>query len=135
MLIRFMVTTLALACMSTYSSAHADNDYSCKVEVAVSTPPVQLTQNVAFNVTSLEDSGSSKSITLKGGSAPQLIDDLFCNSDYNISATMYSTPSNYAIKMPPIGECTLKAGPVFLNGLDNSVSVVFPNDFICNQNT
>ncbi|KTD66130.1 hypothetical protein [Legionella spiritensis] len=110
----------------------ADNLNSCSVQVAVATPPIQLDENVAFNVTG---EGFNKSITLQGGSAPQYIDNIPCTDiPYFISATSYPTPSNGTrANMPPVGQCQLKAGAVVLNGSGNSVSVVFPNDFICNS--
>ncbi len=108
------------------------NDDSCEIHVAVSSPPILPNDNVAFNVTN--DNGLSKSIILQGGSTPKTIGQLLCSSSpYTISATKYSTPQNNVAKLGPvIGECSLKAGNITLNGPNNSVAVVFPNDFICN---
>ncbi|KTC85515.1 hypothetical protein [Legionella brunensis] len=123
----FAVSFSTLVCFAAY----AENDLSCKVEFAVSTPPVQLIHSVAFNVNSVDSTGPNKSLTVRGGSAPQTIDSIACFNAYTISATLYSTPSNLATS--PIGQCTLKAGDVSFNNSGDSVSVVFPNDFICNQ--
>ena len=120
-------------CIPTY----ADNyDLSCAVQVAVSTPPITAEQNVAFNVAG--DNGIIKSITLKGLSAPQTIQNIPCsdsfNLSYHISATLYSTTTNLTIKVTPwIGECRLTAGPIVLNGSSSIISVVFPNDFVCHE--
>ncbi|WED42191.1 hypothetical protein [Legionella cardiaca] len=128
----FALSFSTLACILPSVSAYAENDLSCKVEVAVATPPVQLTQNVAFNITPANNDGSSKSLTVRGGSAPQIIDGIACFFAYNISATAYSTPSIGVIRSS-IGECTLKGGNLFFNNSGDNISVVFPNDFICNQ--
>lgn len=130
MLSKYIVASLSLAAIFASLPAYADNDDSCAIQFAVSTPPIQPNQNVAFNVTN--DNGLSKSITLAGGSAPQFIDNLQCgNYTYTVSATAYSTPSNNSRSASAIGECVLKAGAVYLNGSNNSVSLVFPNDFVC----
>lgn len=102
---------------------------SCKVQVAVSTPPVMANQNVAFNITS----STNKSLTLKGGDAPQIIDGLACGSDigYTISATLYDAPAKNPKKNAPIGQCVLKAGTVTLAFPGDSIAVVFPQDFSC----
>lgn len=132
MLNKFMATTLTLISITIPHYAYA-NDDSCEVQVAVSSPPVQFDQSVAFNVTN--DNGLSKSIILQGGSTPKTIGKLNCSPmPYMISATQFYTPPNMFHKIvQPIGECVLKAGNVILNGSNNSVSVVFPNDFICNH--
>ena len=132
MLNKFIVASLFIASIAVYTPVYA-SDNSCKVEVAVSTPPIQLDQSVAFNVTTYGNQGSSKAITVKGGSAPQVINQLTCGMAYNISATAYSTPSNGLRETPPIGQCMLKTGVVVLQEPGSSVSVVFPNDFICSQ--
>ena len=129
-MIKKIITTIVLV-ISIAASAYAENEMSCKVQVAVSTPPVQLDQNVAFNATN--EFGFSNSITLNGGSGPQFIDKLPCiSAPLTITATIYSTPSNTLFRGPSIGQCTLKAGYVILNEPNNSVSVVFPYDFNCN---
>ncbi|KTD40482.1 hypothetical protein [Legionella parisiensis] len=128
MLKKMITATLCMINLSVFIPAYADEDLSCKVEVAVATPPVQFDQNVAFNVTN--EFGLSKSLTLPGGKAPQFIDKLPCTpAPLTISATVYSTPT--LLQGPAIGQCVLKAGPVILDGSDNSVSVVFPYDFNC----
>lgn len=131
MLDKLIVTTLSVISLSVYGAVHAENMDNCKVQIAVSTPPIQLDQSVAFNVSN--EAGINKSVTLKGGSAPQFIDKLPCsNVPFTISATVYSTPSNDAwMQSPPVGQCTLNAGAILLNGSGNSVSVVFPYDFTC----
>ncbi|CAM2923893.1 Uncharacterised protein [Legionella steigerwaltii] len=132
MLKKVIVATLSLISFSAFLPAYANEDLSCKVEVAVATPPVQFDQNVAFNVTN--EFGLGRSLTLGGGKAPQFIDRIPCSSaPLTISATLYSTPLNSLFQGPIIGQCVLKAGPVILNGPDNSVSVVFPYDFNCNN--
>ncbi|KTC80285.1 MULTISPECIES: hypothetical protein [Legionella] len=131
MLKKVIVATLSIINFSVFLPAYANEDLSCKVEVAVATPPVQFDQNVAFNVTN--EFGLSKSLTLLGGKAPQFIDKLPCSpAPLTISATLYSTPTHSLLQGPIIGQCVLKAGQVMLNGSDNSVSVVFPYDFNCN---
>ncbi|HHF7353299.1 TPA: hypothetical protein ACPSKZ_003191 [Legionella anisa] len=128
MLKKMITATLCMINLSGFMPAYADEDLSCKVEVAIATPPVQFNQNVAFNVTN--EFGLSKSLTMFGGKAPQFIDRLPCSqAPLTISATVYSTPTLF--QGPAIGQCVLKAGPVLLNGPDNSVSVVFPYDFDC----
>jgi hypothetical protein len=131
MLNKFMITTFTVLGLSVCLNVQADNLDTCFVQVAVATPPVQLDVNVAFNVGS--DYGISKSLTLKGGSAPETIDKLPCSPNpFTISATRYSTPSNDSFYMlPPIGQCSLKAGLVFLSGDANSATFVFPYDFNC----
>ena len=127
----FALILSATGCIPTYA---ASDDFSCAVQVAVSTPPITAEQNVAFNVAG--DNGIIKSITLKGLSAPQTIQNIPCsdsfNLSYHISATLYSTTTNYTIKATPwIGQCRLTAGPIVLNGANSIISVVFPNDFDC----
>jgi hypothetical protein len=120
--------TLSLVSLSVVP-AHASGETGCSVQVAVSTPPVLPDQNVAFNVTN--GFGFSKSITLRGGNGPQNIEGISCSSDpLTISATLYTTPADN-LQSPAIGQCTLKAGSILLSGPENSVSVVFPYDFIC----
>lgn len=134
MLNKFVMTTLSVIGLSVSVAAFAENMDSCKVQVAVATPPVQADESVAFNVSS--ESGINRSLTLKGGSAPQMIEKLPCatNSAYTVTATQYSTPSNDLLfQLQGIGQCTLKAGQFLLSAPGNSVSVVFPNDFICNN--
>ncbi|WP_131779166.1 hypothetical protein [Legionella bozemanae] len=128
MLKKMIMVSLCTINLSAFVPAYANEDLSCKIEVAVATPPVQFNQNVAFNVTN--EFGLSKSLTLFGGKAPQFIDRLPCTPvPLTISATVYSIPT--LLQGPVIGQCVLKAGPVILNGSDNSVSVVFPYDFNC----
>ncbi|WP_419418950.1 hypothetical protein ACNVED_10395 [Legionella sp. D16C41] len=111
-------------------SSYAENINSCQIEVAVATPPVAMDQRVAFNATNYQ--GIIKSITLKGGSAPYLITELPCSDvPYTISATLYTSGSNQLFNNTPIGECTLKAGPVVLGSENSTISVVFPHDFNC----
>ena len=136
MLKKLISGTFSLLALTTVTSVFADDVSYCKVEVAVSTPPIQINQNVAFNVSS---DSFNKSITLKGGSAPAFIDKIPCTYDshalFIVSATLYNTPSNDLNRsaLPHIGQCELKAGPLSMDGANNSLSVVFPNDFICNN--
>ncbi|MDI9818089.1 MULTISPECIES: hypothetical protein [unclassified Legionella] len=132
MLNKSIVTSLSAICISISMTAHAEYDFSCKAEVAVATPPVPLTHNVAFNITAVDNTGTNKSITLKGGSAPQLIENIACFSTYTISATDYETSPNMK-RGTPIGQCILNAGAVTFNYPADSISVVFPKDFTCNQ--
>ncbi|KTD23357.1 hypothetical protein [Legionella israelensis] len=126
---KLVIGLFSLMSITAAIPAFAQGEDSCYIEFAVSTPPVEFNQSVAFNVTN--DYGFSKSITLKGGSAPQVIDKLLCvDAPYTISASQYSTPANQLA--PGIGQCSLRAGSVMLNAPYNSVSVVFPNDFVCN---
>ncbi|KTD01795.1 hypothetical protein OQJ19_12435 [Fluoribacter gormanii] len=132
MLKKIMMTTLSIINLSVFLPAYADGDMSCKVQVAVATPPIPFDQNVAFNVTSNE-LGLNKSLTLMGGKGPQFIDNIPCSpAPLTISATVYSTPG-YTLQGSSIGQCVLKAGYVVLNGPENSVSVVFPYDFNCDK--
>jgi hypothetical protein len=129
MLKNIIATTFSLITIVAPQYVYA-NDDSCEVQVAVSSPPILPNNSVAFNVTN--DQGLSKSVTLRGGNAPKIIEKLSCSPlPYTISATLYSNAPNTKLA-PPIGQCTLKAGNVNLNGSYNSVAVVFPNDFICN---
>ncbi|KTD20351.1 hypothetical protein [Legionella londiniensis] len=113
----------AIALASSVLTAHAEE--SCFIEVAVASPPVELYENVAFNASN--DIGVNRSVTLSGGSAPYVIDKLPCvDNPYVISATRYGILNGGAI-----GECELRAGAVRLSHPGSSVSVVFPNDFIC----
>lgn len=129
---KLMATTLSMVAITIPQYVHA-NDDSCEIQVAVSSPPIQPDQSVAFNVTN--DNGLSKSIILQGGSSPKTIGKLTCSPiPYTISATPFYTPPNMISKNnQQIGQCMLKAGTIYLNGSNNSVSVVFPNDFICNN--
>lgn len=132
MLKKVILSALAVISLSTILPAYADEDMSCMVQFAVASPPIQQDANVAFNVNN--DNGFSKSITLRAGSEPQVIERLPCSAvPLTISATLYSTSSNTLALGPIIGKCALKAGPILLNGSDNSVSVVFPYDFICDN--
>ena len=129
MLKRLIVTTLSIITVTAPHYVYA-NDDTCEIQVAVSSPPVLPDNSVAFNVTN--DNGFSKSAILQGGSAPKIIGKLDCSpAPYTVSATQYSTTTTGIAQ--PIGECTLKVGRVILNGSNNSVSIVFPNDFICNH--
>lgn len=132
MMNKLLATTLSLVAMTIPHYVHA-NDDSCEIQVAISSPQIQPDQSVAFNVTN--DNGLSKSIILQGGSTPKTIGKLTCSpAPYTISATQfYTLPNMNAKNSPQIGQCILKAGTVVLNGSNNSVSVVFPNDFICNN--
>ncbi|KTC65515.1 Uncharacterised protein (plasmid) [Legionella adelaidensis] len=123
--IRMAAVSLLSICVLT---AHAEPEQNCKVELAVSTA-VQGNERVAFNITN-GDAGINYSVTLKGGSAPAVIDQLPCDFQipYTISATSYSAGT---LTDQQIGQCILKAGAVKLSLPNNSVSVVFPNDFIC----
>lgn len=126
---KFLATSLTILSMATPCCVHA-NDDSCEIQVAVSSPPVQPDQKVAFNINN--DNGVSKSTILAGGDSSKIIGKLTCSPlPYTISATQYFTLPQKLMSQP-IGECVLKAGPVILNGSNNSVTVVFPNDFICN---
>jgi hypothetical protein len=121
MLKNIIATTFSLVTIVAPQYVYA-NDDSCEVQVAVSSPPILPNNSVAFNVTN--DQGLSN--------APKIIEKLSCSPlPYTISATLYSNAPNTKLA-PPIGQCTLKAGNVILNGSYNSVAVVFPNDFICN---
>ncbi|ASQ46676.1 hypothetical protein [Legionella clemsonensis] len=123
----FVIASLFTIGVTAAAPMYAENDFSCKVEVAVATPPIQLTQNVSFNVTSVDNTGPVRSITLKGGSAPQRL-DIACFNAYTVSATTYPMLNG----INPIGECLLKAGNITFNYSGDTISVVFPNDFICN---
>ena len=126
---KFIRTTL-VATFAICTNVYAYDIDTCKVQVAVAAPPIRPNENVAFNVTN--DKGITKSITVKGGSAPQFIEKLPCGSSpFTISATYYSTNDLLRQLTTPIGRCVLYAGPVTLDGPENSVSVVFPFDFQC----
>lgn len=109
---------------------YADNSYSCSVEVAVASPPVLQTEKVAFNINN--EYGISRSITVSGGEAPKTVEKLLCSTQpYLISATLYPIENDLKSTPGQIGQCMLKAGPVYMAEPKNSISVVFPNDFIC----
>jgi hypothetical protein len=127
MLKKILVGTLSIIAItaSTYGFA---NDDTCGVQIAVSVPAIPLEHSVAFNVTN--GVGTSKSLFMKAGSPPMVIGNLNCSSQaYTVSATVFS---NGLLNIQPIGEYSLKAGEVLLNGSNNSIAVVFPNDFIIN---
>lgn len=108
------------------------NDDSCEIQVAISSPPILPNNSVAFNVNN--NDGFSKSVILQGGNAPKTISKLICSPlPYTVSASKFSTSTNELAKQNQIGECSLKAGNVILNSSNNSIAVVFPNDFICNH--
>lgn len=131
MLNKLLKTTLSIMGLSTALSVYADGTDNCKVQLAVSTPPIMIDQNVAFNVST--EGGINKSITLRGGMSPQFIEKLPCSTNpILISATIYSTPSNdLKFQVAPVGQCVLRASNVVLNGSGNTISVVFPYDFTC----
>lgn len=132
MIHQFLVTTFSIISLSTFMPTFAyAEESSCAVHVAVSSP-VPLEHSVAFNVTN--EDGLSKSIILGGGSGPKTIENLLCSrAPYSISATEFFNSSYLKTKTnPAIGQCKLRAGNVILNGTNNSVTVVFPQDFICN---
>ena len=126
-----LLITMAITIASVPPLSHANDVYtSCSIEVAISSPPITTTQYVVFNVNS--DRGTSRSVTLKGGSAPNTFANLICSSmPYNISATLYTYPNSTLSQT--VGQCVLKSGPVVLNEAYNSISVVFPNDFDCSS--
>ncbi len=132
MLNKLSIATLAILTLTTYIPAYADDYSSCSIEVAVATPPVNLNETVIFNVTN--ERGTNNAFSLKGGSAPHTFTNLICsNIPYNLTATIYASPSNGTLDVVPgVGQCSLKAGVIVLNGPENSASVVFPYDFNCN---
>ncbi len=125
------ITALSLVSLALMSAGHADEANSCYVEVAVSSPPVERSASVAFNVNN--DRGDSGSIVLEAGSHPKKITKLPCtDSLYTISATeFYTDQGNISTASPTIGQCYLKAGGVALTRPGNSVAVVYPFDFQC----
>jgi hypothetical protein len=129
MLKKTFLTTLSIVSLVAFYPAYADPDLSCKIQVAVSTPPIGGDQYVAFNV--VNDYGFGESTTLRGGSQAQFIEKVPCSSaPLTISATPYTVP-NGLLQSASIGQCVLKSGPVVLNSPENNVSVVFPYDFEC----
>ncbi|MGQ3891683.1 hypothetical protein [Legionella sp. CNM-4043-24] len=119
------VLAVTLFAASLPVSAYA-MEQSCYVQVAVSSNAGS-GQNVAFNVTNTE-MGLNRSLTVSGNGSPQIIPDLPCvASEYTISATGY-TPQHIA---QSVGICALKSGAVFLSNAGDNVSVVFPEDFVC----
>lgn len=134
MLKKILITSAALLSIST---SYADENYnSCAIEIAVATPPIGYNEKVAFNVTS--DRGTNQSVTIRGGDAARTIGHLICAGDpFKVTATFYSTPSyqlldKLGIINQPVGQCSLKAGSIMLNGPFNIASIVFPQDFVCN---
>ncbi|KTC65519.1 Uncharacterised protein (plasmid) [Legionella adelaidensis] len=126
---KIATATLSLIAISAFSSANAETSHSCSLEVAVSSPPVGFDQSVAFNINSAN--GINRSVTLKGGSSPKLLDQLICSDvPYTITATQFFSPS-FNLGSGAIGTCVLKAGDIILGQANNSISVVFPNDFNC----
>ena len=128
------LTALGIAIVTSCSIVYADDSYTtCSINVAVSSPPIQQNERVVFNVTS--ERGTNRSITLKSDSEPFSFNNLICSGvAYTISATRYGSLSNALVPVvnQAIGECALKAGDVVMDEAFNSVSVVFPNDFMCN---
>jgi len=76
-------------------------------------------------------------VTIRGGDGPRIIGHLVCSGEpYTITATFYSTPSfklldSMGIIQQPIGQCSVKSGPITLNGPFNIAAVVFPQYFVC----
>ena len=113
--------------MSQASLAQADN--SCSVNVAISMPPIAVTDQVAFNVNN--DIGTIRSTILSANKRLDSFKDLPCSSaePYTISASQFS--SEAGVLSGIIGQCSLKAGPLYLSAPSSNVSVVFPQDFNC----
>lgn len=134
MLNKIMVASLTVIMLIGFRSVFAeaiDPMNSCKVVVSVSTPPVKYNESVFFNITS---DTTNNSAVVNGGASSQTIYDLVCSTKnpYIISATHFNSLSNLTVNdKNPVGKCVLKAGPITLGLPGNSVSVVFPNDFIC----
>ncbi|WP_025386274.1 hypothetical protein [Legionella oakridgensis] len=126
---KLVATTLSVITLGSVFPAHADVTNSCFVEVAVSSPPVLVSERVAFNVSN--SSGIYRSLTLNGGDAARTIEQLPCYNAYTISATLYSSAVNPLMNTSAIGQCTLQAGEIALNNPDSNISVVFPFDFNC----
>jgi hypothetical protein len=137
-MLKKIISTSALSLIA-LSLAHADGDSNnnsgqCYIEVAVSSPPVDQSESVAFNASNTaQDTNINYSVTVTGGSAPKKMDNVPCApTPYYITATPYNSPTNAKLKTFAVGRCDLKNGPVSLTGEGNSVSVVFPDDFECN---
>ncbi|MCP0913135.1 MULTISPECIES: hypothetical protein [Legionella] len=127
-MIKKIIKITAITWTAGMLSVHAANPDSCSIEVAVATPPVQEYEHVAFNASN--EIGVNRALTLSGGSAPKTMEKLPCsNSPYIISATHYGFLDKQAKNA--VGQCQLKAGAIVLSHLNSSVSVVFPNDFVC----
>lgn len=132
MLQKTILTFISIVSLFAFYPAYAESDLSCRIQVAVSTPPIDIDQNVAFNV--VNDYGFGKSITLRGGNQPQFIEKIPCTSaPLTISATPYTVAANGLLQGTSIGQCILKSGPILLHSAENNVSVVFPYDFKCNN--
>ena len=130
---KLTITTLIIADTTAFVPAYADDGYiSCSVEVAVSSPPVPATDRVIFNVSN--ERGTNKSKTLNVGSEPYTFTNLICSGlPYSISATTYSAPANTLLPSTQqvVGQCVLKAGAMVMDEENDSISVVFPQDFNC----
>ena len=112
------------------TSAMASDPLSCKVNTAISLPPLTEYDNVAFNVNN--GAGIVKSSVLNMNHPSESIDGLLCSSEYpyTISATNFS--GGQGLKAEAIGKCTLRSGPIYLSANQSNVTVVFPQDFDCN---
>ena len=134
MINRYKATLLSIIALTIATPVLAADVSDCKVSLAISTPPVQPNQRVSFNVTGTY---TNNSIVLDEKNASKTIDGLVCSDKepYLISATLWSTSMRSLTESKkPVGQCILKSGPIILGSSENSVSVVFPYDFICNSN-
>jgi hypothetical protein len=128
MLKKLMIMTIGLTLFSVGNSVMAANPQFCNVRVAISSPPLSQNDNVAFNVNN--DAGIVKSALLNQGHTIEVIDGLLCSNDkpYTVSATAFA---NKGLRAGPIGQCKLKAGPIYLSSPQSNITVVFPQDFDC----
>ncbi len=127
-----ILLTTVIALSSILVPAYANSDTSCAVEVAVAVSamaPAGQKHYVAFNVAN--ENGLNRSITLSMGQGPTVIRDIPCaNGDVTISATAYTVNDDTYSLLEPVGKCRLK-GSVSLRYPGDSVSVVYPFDFVC----
>lgn len=120
----------ALTFLSTQACMAMD-DNTCGINVAISIPPIAMTDQVAFNINN--NVGIIKSTILSASKRFDTIDGLSCSAaePYTISATQFSDQSS--VLRADIGQCTLKAGDLYLTAPDSRASVVFPQDFNCDN--
>lgn len=126
----FLINTGLMASLlitASYASVHN----ACSISVAISTPPLTNNDLVAFNINN--NAGLVKSTFLSHEHKYEEIKGLPCDSvhPYTISATAFA--NEFHMQHRTIGNCILKAGPLYLTAPESSAAVVFPQDFVCNS--
>lgn len=126
---KFLMTALSAVGFALSMNVEAAENFTCYAEFAVANTVNQFS-NVAFNI---QNNSTIRTITILSGSTnPNFISEILCSDTdpFTISATAYVPGS-----MAAIGQCELAAGSILLSGVNNGVSVVYPNDFIVSGTT